>query len=70
MKTESLIRKLYSLLTNNEGGKSQAKVGDIKQICADLSDMIYREGTEGPVVKVLYDNGAKRAKKKKTPVKK
>jgi hypothetical protein len=57
------INKLASLIAKKEGKKTQARIGEVREILGILSDMIY-EGAE-PICVSLYNNGEKRAKKKK-----
>lgn len=63
------IRKLTSTLAKLEKTKSQAKIQAIRSIVGHLSDMIYKEyelhGYTSSVYNSLYENGKRRAKRKK-----
>lgn len=66
------IRKLASVIAKREGKKSQARIGDIREILSILSDMWYEEVTKNEwridesakecIDVVLYLNGKKRSK--------
>lgn len=56
------INQIAQELALKENGKSQAKMGDIKQIVSILSDMVVKDPS---VIATLIANGLKRAKKKK-----
>ena len=58
------ITALASRIAKREGKKSQAKVGDVREILAILSDMYFEEN--GMRVQMLMlDNGIRRAKRKR-----
>ena len=62
------IRQIASQIANLEGKKSQARIGDIREILSILSDIIYQSATplkipSSSVCIALYLNGEKRAKK-------
>ena len=63
---KTLINDVTAELGNLEGGKSQAKQGDVKQIIAILSDKIVDDVS---VLGALIQNGLKR-KQKRTATKK
>ncbi len=54
------MRRLASELALAEGRKHQASVGDVREILALLSDMIYTPKL-GELVTCLYENGKRRA---------
>jgi hypothetical protein len=56
------IRGLASALAKKEGKKSQARIGDIRELLGLLSDVIH-EADGSDILILLIDNGAKRAKK-------
>lgn len=70
------INKLASEIARREGKKSQARIGDIREILSILSDMFYANYSEhgvdlqkvidatGYLDSCLIKNGAKRAKAK------
>lgn len=60
------IQELASRLAKLEGKKSQVKIGDMREILAILSDVVYHE--MNGIVGALYENGKRRAKRKKLPV--
>lgn len=62
MKTKLTITTLAADATLAEKGLSEAKVGDVKQILAYISD---RCASDPAVVALLINNGLKRKKKKK-----
>jgi hypothetical protein len=56
------IRELVSEIAKREGKRSQAKIGEVREIVGCMSDLLY----EMPgVYQLLAVNGVKRAKKKK-----
>lgn len=62
------INQLASLIAKREGKKSQARIGDIREILGIISDLIYADYLEykesSPVLDALANNGMNRAKKK------
>lgn len=67
MKQIKTIKGLASAIAKKEGKKSQARIGDIREILSILSDIHYYSISSGKgytVGMILYDNGAKRSKKK------
>lgn len=56
------IKEIVSELCKREKGKSNVKVGDMKEIISHLSDMIFEFGPE--VARAIYLNGVRREKKK------
>ncbi len=58
------INKLASLIAKKEGKKSQARIGDIREILAILSDIFWEEDVE-LLMAIFLANGLKRAKKTK-----
>lgn len=59
--------ELASLVAKKEGHKSQARIGDIREIISILSDLMYSNPDAASCVVQLGIARAKR-KKKKTPV--
>jgi hypothetical protein len=61
------IKELASAIAKKEGKKSQARIGDIREILSILSDMLFDEKNDrlDDLVTILYKNGRKRAKKSK-----
>lgn len=57
------INKLASQICKLEGKKSQARIGEVREILAILSDLVWAEGG-ADVCGVLAINGLKRSKKK------
>ncbi|WKV32896.1 hypothetical protein MAC3UK_0009 [Bdellovibrio phage MAC3UK] len=55
------IGQLASLIAKKEGHKSQARIGDIREILSILSDLSY--GSPEPL-NAIVKNGIARAKKK------
>jgi len=63
MKQIKTIKGLASAIAKREGKKSQARIGDIREILSILSDIIHEyEGSD--IITMLINNGEKRAKKK------
>lgn len=61
MKQIKTIKALASAIAKKEGKKSQARIGDIREILSILGDIFFEyNGVEY----LLYNNGLKRAKKK------
>lgn len=65
------IGHLASTIAKREGKKSQARIGDIREILGVLSDLFHEsmnagDGCEdGNITSLLDSNGAKRAARKK-----
>jgi len=61
------IRALASEISKREGKKSQARIGEIREVLAILSDMVYDlDAIERHSLEcLLWENGRKRAKRKK-----
>lgn len=61
------IKTLASMIAAKEGKKSQARIGEIREILGIISDLIYADYLEhkesSPVLDALANNGMKRAKK-------
>lgn len=57
------LKELASLIAKREGKKSQARIGDIREILSILSDIRFDEGEEIDIL--LFKNGKKRSKNKK-----
>lgn len=57
------VQELASAIAKVEGHKSQARIGDIREIIGILADMSYH--SEAPL-KVIVASGIKRAKRKKS----
>lgn len=62
------IKKLASMVAQREGKKSQARIGEVREILGIISDLIYADYLEhkesSPVLDALANNGLGRAKKK------
>lgn len=67
------INALVKELCVREGLKSQTGIGNVREVIGHLSDLIYKdlanvmlqfEDPDGMIVRLLHDNGKKRAKKK------
>ena len=58
------IKELASRVARGESKKTQASIGDIREILSVLSDMTYAEAID--VHNILYKNGKARAKKVKS----
>lgn len=64
------INSLVKELAKREGKKSQARIGEIRELISILSDMVYesleKDGFGEPVqvFKCIFENGKKRAAKK------
>lgn len=76
MKAPKTINGIASAVAKIEGKKSQARIGDIREILGILSDMVYTgmygSFMEGSFYGILHRNGERRAKlvKRKTKKKK
>jgi hypothetical protein len=58
------IRGLASEVCKREGKKSQARIGDVREILGILSDILYAQDEPLETYQVLYKNGQVRSKKK------
>lgn len=62
------IRKLATKLAKLEGKKTQARIGDIRELLSLLSDIVFderaEEGISASIVAIMA-NGDKRARKRK-----
>lgn len=56
------IRQLASIIAKKEGHKSQARIGDIREILSILSDLSYNSPDP---IQVIIQNGINRAKRRK-----
>lgn len=56
------INDVASAVAKREGKKSETKMGDVKEVLAIISDLIFADPN---VAILLYQNGKKRAAKKK-----
>lgn len=66
------IRELASKIASKEGKKSQARICDIREILAILSDiLVQHEGCcmDYQILDMLFVNGMNRAKRRKKPLK-
>jgi hypothetical protein len=71
MESETMtLRKLASTIALREGKKSQARIGDIREIIGILSDIVYADQEFSDTWDNLHLSGEKRAKKTKTTKKK
>jgi hypothetical protein len=59
-----VLSKLASEIAKREGKKSQARIGDIREIIGILSDIFYEDET-CDLLNAFHEAGAKRAKKRK-----
>lgn len=61
------MRGLASEIAKREGKKSQAKIGDIREILGILSDILYAdyEQYSHDTAIVIIESGKKRSKRKK-----
>lgn len=60
------LRKIASEICKREGKKSQARIGDVREILGILSDIVYEDsGLTSSFWQTFDDNGRRRAKKKK-----
>lgn len=57
------IKTLATEIAKREGKKSQARIGEVREILGLLSDFFYENSTE--LSTVLYNNGFKRSRKAK-----
>lgn len=65
MKAPKTVRGLASAIAKREGKKSQARIGDIREIIGILSDMVYvGDGYKGSLLTMLFDNGERRYKER------
>jgi len=55
------MRNLASRVTIANKGKSRVKIGDVREILAKLSDLLY---AKPEVLRILLNNGARRSKRK------
>ena len=62
MKQIKTIRGLASLIGKKEGKRSQARIGDIREILGILSDLFWEEYISSDI---LINNGERRARKRK-----
>ena len=64
------IKQLASEIAKREGKKSQARIGEIREILSLISDLLYEElsSPDSPsgFTECLYLNGKRRARKTKT----
>jgi len=61
------MNKLAEEVTRREGGKVNLSIAQIKEVLGHLSDVVYSEDPSeaSHTYKLLYENGKRRAKKKK-----
>lgn len=64
------IRKLASEIAKREGKKSQARIGDIREILSILGEIMFQEHLDDEdgylcTLANIYENGKKRAMKGK-----
>lgn len=64
MKSGDILKKLASEIAKREGKKSQARIGDIREILGILSD-IFQADEECELINAFHEAGSKRAKKVK-----
>ena len=55
------IKKLAAEIAKIEGKKSEARIGDIREILGIISDIFYAFPEE--VAQLVFENGMKRAKR-------
>ena len=60
------IKDLVQEIVKREGGKSNVKIGDVREIVGIVSDLIYESASRDfyDVNDMLYTNGKRRAKRK------
>lgn len=65
------INQLATKIAKLEGKKSQARIGDLREIIGILSDLVFQDycdylnGENSILVEMLIVNGQKRSKRKK-----
>lgn len=60
------ISELPSILCKREGKLKEVSVGNMREILAILSDLVYEDQiSDGKLVFALYANGKRRLKRKK-----
>jgi ABC-type Fe3+ transport system substrate-binding protein len=66
------IKDLVEYIATKEGGKSNVKIGDAREVVGIISDLVYEVSTEDDgenqledFIKKLKANGKRRAKRKK-----
>ena len=59
------MRSLASEIAKREGKKSEARVGDIREILGILSDIVYE--TNFDTMLIILDNGVRRSKRRRIP---
>lgn len=57
------MRKLASVVTLAEGGKSESKIHDVRQHVAKISDLVFKKPDQ--MFALLYLNGQRRAWRKR-----
>lgn len=61
------IRQLASVIAKREGKRSQARIGDIREILGILADILFQDYVKNGEMLIGWDfihDGEKRAKKK------
>lgn len=64
------IKQLCNQLSKAEGKKHQASVGDVRELIALLSDMLYTDSQWMSLYNTIVENGRRRSKKIKIKAKK
>lgn len=66
------INQLASKIAKLEGRKSQARIGDLREILGILSDLVWEQyltwdpkSSGQEIFEIIFKNGEKRAKKRK-----
>lgn len=59
---EMTMKELTSYIALSEGKKKSVQIGDVREVLAILSDMLYEDPR---IVSTLFMNGQSRAKKRK-----
>lgn len=67
------LQKLASAIAKREGKKSQARIGDIREILSILSELVHKdlkdftgwEGGQDGIISGLYKNGQRKAWRKR-----
>lgn len=64
MKSPVVLQKLASEIAKREGKKSQARIGDIREILGILAD-VFHEDEDCELINAFHEVGSKRVRFKK-----